>query len=153
MSKSGTLPIITICIIVTIICMVVIARGSFAANDKFSIPAMQNYNEILFGDELNESERAILIMLIKGDKLLLYGQKKETLKSNLSGNIIKILDSKGHIIYENVTWVKPPRFYLNNFMIILAIITAFFSVGVIIARRNQLFVKEVEFDECNEEGF
>ena len=225
MSKNGTLLIITICVSFTIISLVVIARGGFAANDKFSIPTMQNYNDIVYDLELNESERTVLYMLINADKLLIQEQKKETyientyvkylkdyfirpktelskscayeaqeiieniftilryekdtsiknisldgkgtvtnlfeqlfnicglkLVHNLSGNIMKISNAKGFIIYENEVWVKPLKFYFNDFMIILAIIMTLISFGTIIARRNQLFIKEVGCNECNDEG-
>lgn len=225
MSKSGMLPIITICVLLTIISIVVIARGSFAANDKFSILTIQSYNEIVYDHELNESERTVLCMLVNADKLLIQEQKKETyiektyvkylkdyfirpktelskscayeareiiiniftvlsyeketsirnmsldgkgtvtnlfeqlfdkcglkLVHNLSGNIIKVSNAKGYLIFEKENWAKPLKFYFNDFMIILVIIMILISFGAIIARRNQLFIKEVGCNECNEEG-
>ena len=99
MSKSSALPIITICVLFTIVSLVIIARGSFAAKDKFSIPTIQNYNNIAYDHEINETEGTV-----------------------------------------------------TNLFIILAIIMTLISFGVIIARRNQLFIKEVGCNECNEEG-
>ena len=64
--KRFLLPIITICVITMIMCIVVIARGILNTSDEISIPVLHS-NTMLFDDrELNASERVVLTMLLGG---------------------------------------------------------------------------------------
>lgn len=61
---------------------------------------------------------------------------------NLRGNIIQISDISGNFIYSYRP-VNPVRIHLKELIILLTAMTGLFSLVVIIARKNQLFMKEV----------
>lgn len=71
---------------------------------------------------------------------------------DMEGNISKISDLSGNIIYSNLT-TKEDSFHLNALIITLALILVLLSICIIIAKKNQLFNKEVNYDGFDEERF
>lgn len=75
-----------------------------------------------------------------------------SLISSMEGEIVSIADENGKILY---TMDRAPLGYFNLYalFITLIIITALMSFCVIIARKNQLYIKDVKYDGFKEKGF
>lgn len=75
-----------------------------------------------------------------------------SLISSMEGEIVSIADKNGKIIYS---MDRTPQGYFNLYalLITLFILTALMSFCVIIARKNQLYIKDVKYDGFKEKGF
>jgi hypothetical protein len=75
------------------------------------------------------------------------------LTCDLQGNITRISDKAGNYLYLNTTMVETAQIHLEALFITLAIIMILLVLCIIIARKNQLFIKDVRYDGFKEEGF
>ncbi len=72
---------------------------------------------------------------------------------DIQGNINQIIDKSGRFIYLSEITVQDAGIRLDALMITLAVIMILLGLCIIIARKNQLFMKDVILDEFKEEGF
>jgi hypothetical protein len=105
-----------------------------------------------------EKNRETDEMSIDGRKVVTYIEKKIyklcglNLTSNLKGDIVGITDQAGNDLYIR-SQTEPGKFNIYALIITLLTITALMSICVIIARKNQLFSKDVEYNGFKEKGF
>jgi hypothetical protein len=72
-------PLITISILFTIVCIITIARGSLITNDDISTSTRASNVEFSKNNELNESEKVVLVMLANGVK---FFEEQQSIKDN-----------------------------------------------------------------------
>jgi len=215
MSKRKMPPLLTICILFAIVCIVVIARGKLTTNEEKSIPALTNDIVLLENDELSTSERVVITSLLSGVELIDSQQDvkdnnyrmyvnylKEYLSSsgvdlsttnankvvddikginaiislekesnfmkmsldgrgvaihifekvyqlcglklvyNMQGTIIRISDVLGNFIYVKDIPVTRAGFQFNALVMTIVVLAALYSLCIMIAKKNQLFMKE-----------
>lgn len=75
------------------------------------------------------------------------------LNYDIHGNINQILDQSGNFIYQNENTVQNTGIQFKALMITLVVIMILLGLCILIARKNQLFIKEVTYDGFKEEGF
>jgi len=107
----------------------------------------------------SEGETDFTKMSLEGKKVAIYiseqiyEQCNLKLVLNMEGNIEEISESSGDIIYTKYTPVSQDGFQIKVLIIILASMTTLLSICIIIAKKNQLFMKEVVYDGFDEERF
>jgi len=99
-------------------------------------------------------------MSLDGRKVIIYISEQIyelcglKLVLNMEGVIEQISDLSGNIIYTNVAAsAGQESFQVNALVITLLFISTLFGISIIIAKKNQLFIKEVACDEFDEERF
>ena len=107
----------------------------------------------------SEGETEFAKMSLKGKNVVIFLTKQIyelcnlKLELNVEGNIEKITDYSNNIIYSNNAQSSQLGTQVNILIITLASLAILLSICFIIAKKNQLFIKEVEFDGLNEERF
>jgi len=107
----------------------------------------------------SEGETDFAIMSLEGKKVAIYISEQIyelcdlKLVLDMEGNIEEISESSGDIIYTKYTPVSQDGFQIKVLIIILASMTTLLSICIIIAKKNQLFMKEVVYDGFDEERF
>jgi hypothetical protein len=76
-----------------------------------------------------------------------------TLNYNLKGQITRISDKTGKFIYLNESQLKQTGFQFDLFLITFGIIAFLLFICIIIAKKHQLYVKDVAYDGFNEERY
>ncbi len=111
MSKSSMPPLISLCILLSIVCIVIFARGKMATKDEINIPAMAVKLTYLEEDELNIPERKVLNMLISciapyssknNENSILHSQYIKYLKDYLSNPDINLSVEKSNAAIDNI---------------------------------------------------
>jgi hypothetical protein len=107
----------------------------------------------------SEGETDFTKMSLEGKKVAIYISEQIyelcnlKLMINMEGNIEKISDISGNIIYANDVPVSRLGFQINVLIITLTSMATLLSICIIIAKKNQLFIKEVVYDGFDEERF
>jgi len=73
--------------------------------------------------------------------------------STMEGDIEKISDVSGNIVYAKKTPVSQVGLQVNALIIIVATMVTLLIICIIIAKKNQLFIKEVIYDGFDKERF
>lgn len=107
----------------------------------------------------SEKYRDITHMSVDGSKIAKYLSKQIyelcglKLEYSIEGNITEITDQSGGLLY---TYNQPDRqenIQFDALVITLVVIVTLLCFCIMIAKRNQLFVKGVEYDGFDEERF
>ncbi len=75
------------------------------------------------------------------------------LELDMEGNIEKITDSSDNIIFSNRAPVSHHGIQVNKLIFTLTSMAILLSICIAIAKKNHLFMKEVEYDGFDEERF
>jgi hypothetical protein len=75
------------------------------------------------------------------------------LVSNMDGDIEKISDSSGNVIYAKKVSASQVGFQVNVLIVTVTVMVTLLSICFTIAKKNQLFIKEVIYDGFDEERF
>jgi hypothetical protein len=108
---------------------------------------------------ISEGETDFTNMSLEGKKVAIYIAEQIyelcnlKLELNMEGNIEKISDNSGNTIYENAAPVSQLGIQINLLIITLTSMATLLSICIIIAKKNQLFMKEVRYDGFDEERF
>ncbi len=113
--------------------------------DSDTLNRIEKENDI---DRMSFDGREVAIYILKQ----IYELSGLKLVINIEGYIEQIADQSGNIIYQTNNPQGQMGFQVNALIIILTIILTLFSICFIIAKRNQLFKKGVEYDGFNEKG-
>ena len=222
-----TMPlIITISILIAIVSIVIIARGSLKTNEWKSIPTISSNIVLVEDNGLNESEKRVLTILsdwielpnnpldkdndtytiylnylkeylsssevelstykalemedlIKSRNEIMYLEKESDInKMSFDGrevtiyifeqiyelcglklvfgterDIEQIADLSGNVIYLKANPLQQTGFQVDALVITLTSILTLFGICIIIAKKNQLFVKGVRYDGFDEKEF
>ncbi len=76
-----------------------------------------------------------------------------TLEINQEDNIGKVSDAYGKVLYKYDLVAQKPVFQVNALVITLTAAAALLGICIMIAKKNQLFGKEVVYDGFDEKGF
>lgn len=72
---------------------------------------------------------------------------------NLKGEIVEVTESSGNYVYLSAKKMNQTDFRISDLIIILSAITTLFITCFMIAKKNRLFIRGEDFNECNEKGF
>jgi uncharacterized membrane protein len=72
---------------------------------------------------------------------------------NLKGEIIRIYDKAGKFHYLNESQINQSGFQFDALMITLVVIVSLLFICVFIAKKHQLYMKDVRYDGFNEERY
>jgi hypothetical protein len=123
--------------------------------------AIQIENNLIDLQEImnSEGETEFTKMSLEGKKVAIFLAEQIyelcnlKLELNMEGNIEKISDNSGNIIYENGAPISQLGIQINLLIITLTSMATLISICIIIAKKNQLFMKEVGYDGFDEERF
>lgn len=225
-NKQAILTIMTTCVMLAIISIVTIARGSMKTKEPESVPSMSSYIELPQDYGLNISERRVLMMLsdwkelhnetvdlenntnvvyfnylkeylrrsevvlstdkareiedlIRGRNTIMHREKESDVKKmsidgrkvtiyifkqiyKLCGlklafssdkDIEQIVDMSGNVIYLKTAPLLQSKIQYNVLAITLTLILTLFGTCIIIARKNQLFIRGGRYYGFNEKEF
>jgi hypothetical protein len=132
------------------------SEGFLTSNQALQIES----NLIDLQEILNsEGETDFTKMSLEGKKVAIFIAEQIyelcnlKLELNMEGNIEKISDDSGNIIYENGAPVSQLGIQINLLIITLTSMATLLSICIVIAKKNQLFIKEVRYDGFDEERF
>lgn len=107
-----------------------------------------------------EGKSDFSLISLEGRKVIIYISEQIyelcglKLVLNMEGIIEQISDLSGNIIYTNLAAsTVPESFQMNALVLTLLFIATLFGICTIIAKKNQLFIKEVAYDGFEEERF
>ncbi|MDF2486933.1 MAG: hypothetical protein K0R46_3101 [Herbinix sp.] len=106
-----------------------------------------------------EGEAEFSKMSLEGKKVAIYLTEQIyelcnlKLQLNMEGNIEKISDRSDNIIYSNRAPTSQHGIQVNILIITLTSMAILLSICIAIAKKNQLFMKEVGYDGFDEERF
>lgn len=111
--------------------------------------------------EIINSERQTDIsnMSLDGRKIAIYIVKQVyaicglQLDLTMEGNIEKITNQSGNTIFQKTVPTNHEVFQMNALIITIVLALTLFSICFLIAKKNQLFNKDVIYDEFDEERF
>lgn len=72
---------------------------------------------------------------------------------NLKGEIIRIYDKTGKFLYLNESQINQSGFQFDALMITIVVMVLLLFICIVIAKKHQLYMKDVRYDGFNEERF
>ncbi|WFR57870.1 hypothetical protein QA584_01965 [Anaerocolumna sp. AGMB13025] len=120
-----------------------------ALNKIMELKAIINIEQESDFNKMSVDGRELAINLSKE----IYNICGLSLTCDIGGNITRITDKAGNYLYLNTTTVETAQIHFKALFITLAVIMILLVLCIIIARKNQLFIKDVRYDGFKEEGF
>lgn len=74
------------------------------------------------------------------------------LEHNIQGDIRQISDAEGNTLYSSNSLIQKEAFDLNSIVIIVAMWACLFTICILIAKKNQLYIKDGTY-ELDQKGF
>ncbi|MBE5965885.1 MAG: hypothetical protein E7255_02785 [Lachnospiraceae bacterium] len=100
-------------------------------------------------DKMTIDGREIAVNLLKR----IYAVCGATLEYNLSGEIERVEDPGGNILYQNKNQVPQGNFEMGALLLVLTVILALLTLGIILTQKSQIFAGDVIFDGFDEQEY
>jgi hypothetical protein len=120
-------------------------KVAFRLNDITALKNLENENDIR---KMSLDGRGVAIHISK-QIYKLCGLK---LMYNIRGDIQQLKDSRGNYLFKENTLVQKEVFDINSAVIILAVWMSLLNLCIFIAKKNQLYIKDGEY-EFDKKGF
>ncbi|BCJ96620.1 hypothetical protein acsn021_41890 [Anaerocolumna cellulosilytica] len=75
------------------------------------------------------------------------------LYADYSGQVVKITDIKGSLLYQDKETTGQEQLQLKVLLCILIFLLMLFAICILLAKKNQLYMKDVTFDVQKKEGY
>lgn len=123
--------------------------GETAAKKILEMSAIMDLEKVNDFNEMTLDGRVLVTNLSKE----IYDLCGLKLNYNLQGEITRVSDKAGKIIYQNETQIKQSGFQFTKLMIILIVMAILILNCVVIAKKHKLYTKEVVFNGFEEKRF
>jgi hypothetical protein len=120
-------------------------KVAFRLNDITALKNLENENDIR---KMSLDGRGVAIHISK-QIYRLCGLK---LEYNIRGDIQQLKDSRGNYLFKENILVQKEVFDINSAVIILAVWMSLLNLCIFIAKKNQLYIKDGEY-EFDKKGF
>lgn len=120
-------------------------KVGFQLNDMIALRNLENENDIR---KMSLDGRGVAIHINKQ----IYELCGLRLDYNIFGEVQQLEDPKGNCLYKDISPVIRDVFDVNTAMIILAVWLSLLNLCIFIAKKNQLYIKDGEY-EFNKKGF